>query len=253
MKHVYLIKYDRYEKQSDGSRKKVGEDWTTVLGIGATRLIMSRQGSFSYVDDTPRIMSEEEQKKIFGRVDAANIVAITKLRTKSGLEASGYGKYPRDKNPMGTDKGNSVENMAFIRSERSAFGRLFPDAKLPATVDVVDEQYMDTPSGKVEIGTGEIMEETVGEDAGSINQEEESTDSPPELENNDNAKGETSADLIGLDFKNPGEFYTACLNHFKLSKSQVEKEVPEFDLTNANQRRRAWQQIVAVYGQTKSQ
>lgn len=151
MKHVYLIKYDRYAKQPDGSRKKVGEDWTTVLGIGATRLIMSRQGTFSYIDDTPRIMSEDEQKRIFGRVDLANIVAITKLRTKSGLEASGYGKYEKGGKPMGTDKGNSVENMAFIRSERNAFGRLFPDARLPRDVGVVDEEYMGIPGGKVDV------------------------------------------------------------------------------------------------------
>jgi len=163
MRHVYLIKYDRYERQPDGSRRKAGENWTTVLGIGATRLMMARQGTFSYIDDTPRIMSEQEQMRIFGKVDPANIVAITKLRTRDGLEANGYGKYPRDGKPMGTDKGNSIENMAFIRSERAAFGRLFPDARLPKDVDVVDEQYMETPSGTVETRTGEIVGESVVE------------------------------------------------------------------------------------------
>lgn len=160
MKHVYLIKYDRYVKQPDGSRKKVGEDWTTVLGIGATRLMMSRMGSFSYVDDTPRIMSPEEQKKIFGKVDEQNIVTITKLRTKDGLEAQGYGKYPRTGGYlMGEDKGNSRENMAFIRSERNAFGRLFPDAEDRLKgVEVADEAYMETPSGKVDTSTGELVE-----------------------------------------------------------------------------------------------
>ena len=158
MKHVYLVKYDQYKKQPDGSRKKMGENWTTVLGIGATRLMMARQGSFSYTDDTPRIMSEAEQLKIFGKVDGLNVVAITKLRTKSGMEANGYGKYPKTATPMGTDKGNSVENMAFIRSERNAFSRLFPDARLPENVDVVDEHYMEEPGRVVDKATGEITE-----------------------------------------------------------------------------------------------
>jgi len=154
LKHVFLVKYDKYK---DG--KKIGETWSTVLGIGATRLMMSRQGTFSYTDDTPRIMSKEEQTRIFGKVDAENIVAITKLRTRSGEEASGYGKYPKTGGHlMGEDKGNSRENMAFIRSERNAFGRLFPDAKMPTNVEVVDEQYMETPSGTVDKETGEIVE-----------------------------------------------------------------------------------------------
>ena len=154
MKHVYLLKY----KLKDGS-----ESWVTVLGIGATRLMMSRQGSFSYTDDTPRIMSEAEQIRIFGKVDAANVVAITKLRTKDGLEAQGYGRYPSNGSPMGIDKGNSVENMAFIRAERNAFGRLFPDAKLPS-VEVVDEQYMPpVQADRVDTETGEIVDSAPNE------------------------------------------------------------------------------------------
>ena len=147
MKHVYLIPYNK---------GKPNATWATVLGIGATRLIMSRLGSFGYTDDTPRIMSEEEQVRIFGKVDNQNIVAITKLRTKDGLTANGYGKYPKTGGSMiGEDKGNSRENQAFIRSERNAFGRLFPDANMPkAEIEVVDEQYLPTPSGLVETATG---------------------------------------------------------------------------------------------------
>ncbi len=156
MKHVYLIPYNE---------GKSNETWATVLGIGATRLIMSRLGSFGYTDDTPRMMSEEEQIKIFGKVDEKNIVAITRLRTKDGLEAPGYGRYPKTGGYlMGEDKGNTRENMAFIRSERNAFGRLFPDANLPSKdIEVVDEQYIPTASGLVEAATGEIKEENVAE------------------------------------------------------------------------------------------
>ena len=154
LKHLYLIKY--------------GTSWTMVLGIGATRLMMSRRGAFGYTDNTPRIMTDDEQKAIFGDVDKANIVAITKLRTATGLEAQGYGKYPKTAGHFqGEDKGNTRANMAFIRSERNAFSRLNPDA-LPQGVDVVDERYQDTPSGPVNTTTGELppngeFHETEGE------------------------------------------------------------------------------------------
>ena len=55
-------------------------------------------------------------------------------------------------------------------------------------------------------------------------------------------------DLTTLDFKNPGEFYTAGHKHFGLDKSTVQIEVPEYDLTIAGQRKEAWLKIVAVYG-----
>ena len=156
MKHVYLIEY----------KGQKGSTWTTVLGIGATRLMMSRQGTFSYTDDTPRVMSEEEQKRIFGKVDTTNVMAITKLRTKDGLEAQGYGRYPKADKPMGVEKGNSVENMAFIRSERNAFGRLYPDVRMPTGVDVVDEQYMSAVQvERVDTETGEILNEQSASEA----------------------------------------------------------------------------------------
>ena len=61
-------------------------------------------------------------------------------------------------------------------------------------------------------------------------------------------ENEESIDLKALEFKNPGEFYQACLDHLKLAKSKVDKEVPEYDLTNPDQCQKAWQQILAIYG-----
>jgi len=152
MREVYLIPF------KDKSGK---ENYATVLGINATRKLI--RGSYSYTDDTPRLMTEPEQKRVFGEVDTENIVAITKLRTKDGLEAPGYGKWPKNKEPYGTDKGNTKVNMAFIRSERNAFGRLSPDA-LPLNVDIIDEAYANIPDiGKVNLGTGEIIEGEVKE------------------------------------------------------------------------------------------
>ncbi len=164
--HLYLIEY--------------GNTWTMVLGIGATRLMMSRRGAFGYTDNTPRIMTEQEQKDIFGAVDKDNIVAITRLRTATGLEAQGYGKYPKTGGHFqGAGMGNTRQNMAFIRSERNAFGRLNPDA-LPQGVDVVDERFVETPSGTVDTETGELPADgEFREVSGEITPEDLPFDQPP--------------------------------------------------------------------------
>jgi len=149
MKEVYLIPF------KDKSGKA---NYATVLGINATRKMMARHGTFSYIDNTPRVMTEKEQTDIFGEVQTDRIVAITKLRTKGGLEAQGYGHYMLKDNPYGTDKGNTKANMAFIRSERQAFSRLFPDS-IPPEVEIIDEAYVEVPQiGKVDATTGEIVE-----------------------------------------------------------------------------------------------
>jgi len=180
MKEVYLIKF--------------GNTWATVLGINATRKLMAQRGTYSYIDDTPRMMTEDEQKRIFGEVDDKNIVAITKLRTKDGLEAPGYGKWPKDSNPYGTEKGNTKANMAFIRSERNAFGRLSPDA-LPEGVDVIDGAYVEIPDiGEVNTKTGEIVEEKPKPILEGEHKlvEEEPTEILPEPEPEPTDKDETS-------------------------------------------------------------
>ena len=58
MKHVFLIPYGQGDKQQ----------WSIQIGIGATRLAASRRGPVNYADG-PRIMSDEEQKKIRGKVE----------------------------------------------------------------------------------------------------------------------------------------------------------------------------------------
>lgn len=133
MKHLFLLPF---------KNRRTGEtDWSMVLGIGATRLIASRRRPYSYADG-PRIMTEEEQKSIFGKVDVDNICAITVIDDGNGHRAPGYGKWPKDTEPQGTEKGNTKENMAFIRSERNAFNRLLP-GEMPSGVDVMEEQYVD--------------------------------------------------------------------------------------------------------------
>lgn len=131
MKHVFLIPFK--------------DEWALVMGISATRLIAQQQGDFSYIDDTPRIMDAAEQTRILGKVDPNNIVAICKLKNvKTGATAVGYGNWPVNKAPQGTEKGNTAANMAFIRAERQALGRLCP-GKLPENIEVVDETTVDLP------------------------------------------------------------------------------------------------------------
>ena len=59
---------------------------------------------------------------------------------------------------------------------------------------------------------------------------------------------ENEADLATLILRNPGEFYTACLKHFNLPKSKVDAEIAEYDITKVDQRKRAWQTILNIYG-----
>jgi len=59
---------------------------------------------------------------------------------------------------------------------------------------------------------------------------------------------EPETDLTALILRNPGEFYTACLKHFKLSKSKVDAEIAEYDITKVDQRKRAWETIITIYG-----
>jgi len=139
MNHVFLIKFN---KKKDG--RIIGAEWARVLGIKAKRLISSRQGAVQYLDMSPRIMTEEEQIKAWGKVDNANVCFMTHLRdAKSGAEAYGFGKWPKMSEPYGTDKGNSKENMSAIRSESQALDRLRP-GEMPTGVAIADEQYVDT-------------------------------------------------------------------------------------------------------------
>ena len=149
--HVFLIPFKDHD---------TGETtWARVWGIKAKRLLGSRKGGYSYLDMTPRLMTEAEQVKVWGAVDTANLCYITWLKDmKTGAEVYGYGKWPKGKSVKGADKGNSQANMASIRSESQALDRLRP-AEMPTGWTATDEQYLDVPYvGKVEVATGEIIE-----------------------------------------------------------------------------------------------
>lgn len=167
MKHLFLIPFNTNAGTRDNP--KWVKTYNMVLGIKAKRIIARRKGEYAYVDDTPRIMTEAEQLKIFGEVDANSICAITRLQDRKGNTAIGTGRWPRATDVKGSDKGNTKLNMAMIRSESQALERLFPDS-LPSEIpDVVDERYVELETGsKVDVITGEIKEITAGETTGII-------------------------------------------------------------------------------------
>lgn len=132
MKHVFLIPFKK-----KGTEEKT---WATVIGIKAKRLLASRRGSYSYVDNTPRVMTDEEQRRIFGETYSDKIMVITKVKDPAtGAEVPGYGAWPTNSEPYGTDKGNSQFNMAAIRSESQALDRLRP-GEMPVGIEVVPEE-----------------------------------------------------------------------------------------------------------------
>jgi hypothetical protein len=151
MKHIFLVAFNE---------GKENESWATIMSIHAKRLISRRSGPISYIDDTPRMMSDTEVIKVYGKDHPERIDAIVRLRDpKTGAEVTGYGWWPKDKTAYGGDKGNSKENMAFIRAESQALDRLRP-GEMPQNIEVVDENYVESAGVHVIESTGEIIEET---------------------------------------------------------------------------------------------
>ena len=152
MRHLFLIPFWNFEKKR--------YDYTCVLGITANRLIASRKHKWTFLDDTPRISTEEEEIKHYRKLDPNKLRAITKLRDiDNGKEVTAWGEWPiwkSDKEgnrvanePKGTDKGNSMENMACIHAERKGLDMLYP-ADLPSSeIPVIDESYIPAINGPI--------------------------------------------------------------------------------------------------------
>jgi len=149
-KHVALIKFKNNQRGD--------YDWVTVCSIDVDRLAASRRGRYAYIDNTPRIMTQREQETIFGAVDTAKIWAICKLKDTKGGETAGYGFWPKDKEPYGTDKGNTALNMAFIRAERQALRKLYP-SEMPSDIEgieVMEPEHI--PDDAKDVIEGEIRD-----------------------------------------------------------------------------------------------
>ena len=156
MKHLFLIPFKRKEKGV-----VVGEDYVAVLGINSNRLIAQRRHNYSYLDLSPRRMTDQEQEKVLGEVDDSRIWAITLIKDMdTGAEAMGVGSWPKDEIPYGVDKGNTKLNMAGIRSERQALDRQYP-GEMPQGIEVIDEDYVPI-EGKPFIRVPKGEEKTAG-------------------------------------------------------------------------------------------
>jgi len=223
MKHVFLISFKRRE-----GGEVVGEDWVTVIGIKAKRLLASRRGSYSYTDGTPRVMTEDEQKRTFGKVEPEKLWVITKGKDPAtGAEAVGYGFWPKDTEPKGTGKGNSKFNMAAIRSESQFLDRLRP-GEMPQGVGVIDAEYEITEVGeggetprleleKKETGgkaTGQVGDETPSPTKEGTEKSRKKSDVAPPAED---IKLEDVPDLSSL--------YKLCNLYWKMQPADVIKEL----------------------------
>jgi hypothetical protein len=158
--HIFLVPF----RQKDRPDK-----WARIWGIKAKRLVASRKGYYSYLDMTPRLMTEEEQIKVWGAVDKANLCYITILKDMStGAEVYGFGKWSKNDSVYGADKGNTPANMASIRSESQALDRLRP-AEMPTFgFTVADEQYVE---GEGKVIDAEIPPEAPGQESTLIETE----------------------------------------------------------------------------------
>jgi hypothetical protein len=66
-------------------------------------------------------------------------------------------------------------------------------------------------------------------------------------------KTDAHGELKKLDFENAGQLYAAAWKHFKVRKTQVDKDggISRFDLTVKAQRKLAWLTIIDLYGRDK--
>ncbi len=137
--------------------KHGGIDHAICFGIDFYRLMAQRDGLIDYHDDSPRMMTEDEQIRYNGVIDKSKWHAICKgcdVKTKAG--AHGVGFWPMNTAVYGADKGNSPQNMAKIRAEKN-FLRKLRGAEIPAmNFEVIDGDYMEIDNAVEDPETGEL-------------------------------------------------------------------------------------------------
>ena len=192
MKQLHLLPFK--DKEESKKQRRDVYSWAIARGIQADRLLARRQGPFSYIDNTPRKMTDEEQKQIFGKVDKDSFHAIVKLRDPStGAESTGYGAWSHNSDVYGKEKGNTMENMAFIHAERQALDRLHP-GDMPEDVMVVDERFLNLDKAAqlppsttkvIDVPKVEKVTEKTTEEPPPEEEKRDSAEPPPEEINTD--------------------------------------------------------------------
>lgn len=157
MKHIHLVKYNRWNKERTAI---VGEDWSLIQGIQATRLLAHRNHNFTYIDMSPRRATPEEVETILGdQVKSDQIYAFVHIKDlDNGAEAYGLKGWSAKDRVKGEDKGNTPLHMACIRAERQALEFLYP-AEMPTGIEVADERFF-PDSGELPIDA-EVIEAEV--------------------------------------------------------------------------------------------
>ena len=198
--HVYLVEYK-------GSK---GSSWAVTLGIDADRMSVVHLGP--QFMDGPRMMTEEEERSIYGDIDKASWRSIVRIRSaKTGAEVVGYGVWKKAETPFGADKGNSGQNMSFIRGERQALRKL-GGRKLP-NLQIVDDQYVEMNGVVAEKATGEIIEGEAVEVNGTV-----ATETPTEKETFVQPKDDPS-EYTPRDFN---DLCGACKHYYDKEAHEVE-------------------------------
>jgi hypothetical protein len=207
-KHLFLIPFN--EDKPDKTT------WALVMGIKAKRLLANRPvpgtnepRPFSYIDNTPRVMTEAEQIIIYGEVQKGDVMTICKLQDpKTGAEVVGYGAWAKEveyydqqqhkkikkpHTPYGAEKGNTMFNMSSIRAESQALERLRP-GEMPEGVETVDERVIE--GEYKEVTTQTHTDPKTGEIIGKVQEKvvEHEEEQPGDIEWPENVAPENKAD-----------------------------------------------------------
>ncbi len=225
MGHIFLVPFDK----KDNTGNVIGTSFIAIRGIGSDRLIASRKHAWTFLDFSPRIMTGDEEKKVYGEKDPNKLRVVSIMRDiKTGAEVYGYGEWAKTKSykdkiyanePKGTDKGNSIFNMAAIRAERNGLAKLYPADMPSGDMPVEDEHFIQSESGAVNTNTGEIIDgeatEITSEDQSpTIESLERIKRATEEVIAQKEAKKETKSKRDPATIKSLGDLYSACREDF---------------------------------------
>lgn len=215
-KHIFLIPFNKGEPD---------ETWALVMSIHCKRLLASRRGPFSYVDNTPRIMTDDEQLKVFGEVLNDRLYVITRLcDPKTSAESVGYGFWLHKDRPKGENKGNTRFNMAAIRSESQALDRLRP-GEMPLGIEGVEESAIEGEYSITKTEVGEKVGEQAEKQRGAGKAAATSLSPTKEAKSQKIGAPAAKPKRDPQTIKNFGDLYTACIEDFNIDRQAVWKEL----------------------------